>query len=417
MMSQELLRINVQASRHEVGASDTAQLLYLLAEIQPPDVIQGARLPLNLCLLIDRSTSMRGDRLDRVKAAATLIVDKLAPNDVVSVVAFSDRAEAVLPAGRLTNKAAIMGRIRAVTASGGTEIYQGMVTAIEELRKAVSTGHVNHLILMTDGHTYGDSEACLALAERASREGIGINAFGIGPEWNDEFLDQLVAPSAGRSAYIETPAQIITYLQECIEGLGSIYAQNLRLLYDFPVGVRLRYAFKLSPFAQPLPVGTQETKLGAVEGNSLLTILLELVVEPQLPGKALALPLQLVADIPSQNLHDYVTTHLFELRTVVESEIESVPEALITAVRSLNLYRMNEQVWQEVESGELDTATMRLRRLTTRLLEAGQTQLAQQAYAETERLVRMGTLSLEGRKRLKYGTRSLMTHSFHMDET
>jgi hypothetical protein len=50
-------------------------------------------------------------------------------------------------------------------------------------------------------------------------------------------------------------------------------------------------------------------------------------------------------------------------------------------------------------------------------LEAGQKELAQQAYAETERLLNVGTLSLEGRKRLKYGTRSLMTQSFHLDKS
>jgi Ca-activated chloride channel homolog len=417
MMAQELLDVNVQTSKSKLVASDTTQLLYLLAEIKPPDTYQGARLPLNICLLIDRSTSMRGERLDRVKAAATLIVDKMATNDVVSVVAFSDRAEVVLPAGHLVNKAAIAGRIRAVTASGGTEIYQGLATAMLELRKAVSSKRASHLILLTDGHTYGDSDACLVLAEQASRQGIGINAFGIGPEWNDQFLDRLVAPSAGQSAYIETPGEIIPLLRECIEGLGSIYAQNARLLCDFAVGVRLRYAFRLAPFAQPLPMDDQEVKLGAVESDSPLTLLLEVVVEPQLPGKMLALSLRLITDIPSQQLRDYAATHLLQLPTVLESTADDVPEALLAAVRALNWYRMNEQVWQDLEDGQLDVATMRLRRLTTRLLEAGQKELAQQAYAETERLITMGTLSLEGRKRLKYGTRSLVTQGFHLDKS
>jgi Ca-activated chloride channel homolog len=417
MMSEEFLRVNVQVSRNELVASDAAQLLYLLAEIQAPEAHGSARLPLNVCLLIDRSTSMRGDRLDRVKMAASLIVEKLSVNDVVSIVAFSDRAELILPAGRITNRAVLVGRIKAVTAFGGTEIYQGLAAAVHELRKAASPKRVSHLILLTDGHTYGDSDACLALAEKASREGIGINAFGIGAEWNDQFLDRLVAPSAGQSAYIETPAQIIPYLRACIEGLGSIYAQNLRLVCDFSMGVHLRYAFRLAPFAQPLPADSQEIKLGVVEGDTPLTILLELVVEPQLPGKTITLPLQFVTDIPSQQLGDYGTTRQLELRTVFESTADGVPEAVVKAVRALNLYRMNEQVWQEVEGGDLDMATTRLRRLTTRLLEAGQTQLAQQAYAETERLVSMGTLSLEGRKRLKYGTRSLMTQGFHLEES
>jgi Ca-activated chloride channel homolog len=416
-MSEQLLKVNVQASRSTLVASETAQLLYLLAEIQGPDDQRSTRLPLNVCLLIDRSTSMRGDRLDRVKAAAALVVEKLSAADIVSVVAFSDRAEVVLPASRINNKAAIIGRIKAIIASGGTEIFQGLVAAMQELRKGLSTKRVSHLILLTDGHTYGDSDACQTLAQKAGQQGIGINAFGIGPEWNDQFLDQLVAPSAGQSAYIETAGEIIPFLEACIEGLGAIYAQNLRLVCHCPVGVRPRYAFRLAPFAQPLPFQGTEIKLGAVEEGSPLTILLELVVEPQLPGKVITLPLQFVTDIPSQQLGNYTITHPFTAKTVVESAEESVPEAVLRAVRALSFYRMNEQVWQEVEEGNLEVATKRLRRLTTRLLEAGQTQLAQQAYAETERLASIGTLSLEGRKRLKYGTRSLMTQGLHLDKS
>ena len=74
----------------------------------------------------------------------------------------------------------------------------------------------------------------------------------------------------------------------------------------------------------------------------------------------------------------------------------------------LNMYRMNEKVWEAVESGQLEQARTRMQNLSTRLLEMGETRLAQQAYAETVRLADMGTVSPEGRKKLKYGTRALL---------
>jgi Ca-activated chloride channel family protein len=82
---------------------------------------------------------------------------------------------------------------------------------------------------------------------------------------------------------------------------------------------------------------------------------------------------------------------------------------LLKAVRVLNIYRLNEKVRNEVEVGELEAATKRMKHLTTRLLEVGETQLAQQAHMELARLEKMGDLSEEGRKRLKYGTRSLFS--------
>ena len=69
---------------------------------------------------------------------------------------------------------------------------------------------------------------------------------------------------------------------------------------------------------------------------------------------------------------------------------------------------MQEKAWEEAQSGQLDTAAARMRRLTTRYQETGDLRLAQQAQLEAQRLDRLGTMSLEGRKVLKYGTRSLM---------
>ncbi|HRO24281.1 MAG TPA: hypothetical protein PLR07_08310, partial [Promineifilum sp.] len=78
------------------------------------------------------------------------------------------------------------------------------------------------------------------------------------------------------------------------------------------------------------------------------------------------------------------------------------------AVLRLNLYRMQEKAWEDAQSGKLDTAAARMRRLTARYMETGDLRLARQAQLEAQQLAHLGTMSLEGRKLLKYGTRSLM---------
>jgi Ca-activated chloride channel homolog len=365
--------------------------------------------------VIDRSTSMRGDRLERLKAAASLIIETLGPQDIISLVTFSDRAEVVVPASPIQHKATLISQIHGIIASGGTEIFQGLTAGVREVRKGILAQHTNHLILLTDGQTYGDAEPCLRLASEMAHEGIGLSAFGIGTDWNDHFLDQLVAPSGSQSAYIEQPSQIIDYLKNRISGLGTVYANNLRLLSDFPMGVSLKYGLKISPFAQPLSLDSKFLKLGAIEGQLPLSVLLEFVVEPQLSGRQLTLPITLMANIPVHHLHDHTIRREHKLSVLAQDPGLQPAPALVDAVRVLNLYRMNEQVWDEVESGRLQVATERLRRLTTRLLESGHTRLAQQAYAETERLSTMGTLSLEGRKKLKYGTRSLLSRTINFN--
>jgi len=409
------LSIDSLSSRDQIGLTESVQRIYLLVDIRAPEQEVKAVLPLNLCLVIDRSTSMQGTRLSCVKSAVELIADRLTAEDIISVVTFSDRAEVVLPAAHLDSKAHLAGQVRRIEASGGTEIYQGLSAAVKEMRKLPLKEYTNHLILLTDGHTYGDVDECLQLAQQVSRQGIGFSAFGIGSEWNDEFLDRLVASSGGQSGFIESPTQIVDFLQQRITGLGAIYAQNLRLLPDFPKSIRVQYGFKIVPFAQPLDLDNSTIQLGDLEGRSPLSFLLEVDIEQQPVETRINIPLLFTADIPSQGMQERTFRHHHRIYVLADAAKVEPPPSLVKAVRMLNMYRMNEKVWEEVEAGRLDVAATRMRRLTTRLLEAGETQLAHEAQSEMGRLAQAGTMSLEGRKRLKYGTRALVNQTITLD--
>src|SRR5512139_3779513 len=92
--------------------------------------------------------------------------------------------------------------------SGATEIFQGLQAGLQEVCQSVDPSRVNHIILLTDGHTYGDEQACLQLAEDAARKNIGITGLGVGDEWNDIFLDALAGRTGGSSVYISNPKDI-----------------------------------------------------------------------------------------------------------------------------------------------------------------------------------------------------------------
>jgi Ca-activated chloride channel family protein len=405
-----ILPVGIQSSRLNLEVMNEDQLLYLLVMLRPPSARSKSTTPVNLALVFDRSTSMRAERLERVKAAARQVVEKLGPQDVISITTFSDRAEVISPAAHPEDKPAIVRQIRGVRTTGGTEIYQGLQAAYDQLRRAPLGHYINHLALLTDGHTYGDEEQCLRLARQAADQGITISAFGIGNDWNDDFLDQLVAPSGGRSAYVAHPEQIVTYLREEIRGLGTVYAQRLRVKNQLPQGVSCNYAIKLSPFAQPLDFSGEVVQLGAVEGRAPLIFLLELKVAPQQLGAQVVIPLTFLADIPSLQLEDRVFHYERRFRVVAEAEM-SPPPQVVKAVEMLSLHRLNELAWKEFEVGNTLKATRRMDRLATRLMQNGHTKLAQQAALEKERLMSMDSLSASGRKQLKYGTRALLTRA------
>lgn len=415
------LQINLDLSRDTLVVSDQEQLIYMLVEITADrqDNDHHSQRPLNLCFVIDRSTSMKGERLKRVKEAVNLIFEKLTPDDVISLVSYSDRAETNVAATDNTNIRLLQSRINAITASGGTEIYQGLVAARRQLSSANLSQYNNHLVLLTDGHTYGDEAQCLELAQTMADKGINISAFGIGTEWNDQFLDQLVAPSGGRSDFIESPEKVLQQLQGRIQGLGTVHAQNLRLLPRLPKSATISYGFKVAPFTQPLPLATDEIKLGDLEGRSPLSFLLEIKIAPQAREARLRLPLEITADFPTTAVSQQNKSYQVDAQCLVLSdppEPQSPSPFLTKAVRMMTLYRMNEKAWADVQAGNFDQATRRMRHLTTRLIESGETNLAHQAQMEAERLTRLGTMSIEGRKAIKYGTRALLDKTFKLDQ-
>ena len=408
-MLQNALQVTIRTSHDQLNALPSEQLIYLLLKVAPGETVQRRRAPLNISLVIDRSTSMRGSRLNQVKAAASLIIDKLSAGDTISIVTFSDRAQVVIPSQKVGNKVALVSRINSIIASGATEIYQGLQAGLRELRKQRIDEHVSHMILLTDGHTYGDSEQCLLLAKDAAEKGVSMSAFGLGTEWNDEFLDGLVAPSGGRSAFIESPQQIIAYLENQIEGLGMMFAQNVQLQYRFPTRVGIRFAFKVSPYVQPVPVEKNILKLGMLEGSTPVTCLLEIGVGPQELGSYLELPYQVSAELIGMENELARVTGKQVLAVVESASSPELDPELVQAVQALTYYRMNEKAWQDVEAGRLETATRRMEQLTKRLQGAGFRELAQQAANETRRLQQLGSMSDEGHKRLKYGTRRLLS--------
>ena len=408
-MPQNDLQVTIKSSHDQLNALPSEQLIYLLLKVAPGEIVQRQRAPLNISLIIDRSTSMRGSRLNQVKAAASLVIDKLSTGDTISIVTFSDRAQIVIPSQKVGNKVALVSRINSIIASGATEIYQGLQAGLHELRKQRVDEYVSHMILLTDGHTYGDADQCLLLAQDAAEKGISMSAFGLGTEWNDEFLDALVAPSGGRSAFIELPQQIIAYLESQVEGLGMMFAQNIQFQYRFPAQIDIRFAFKVSPYVQPVPVEKSTLKLGMLEGSTPVSVLLEIGVGPQALGSSLQLPYQVSAELVG-GANETVKVPGKQVMAITANSVtpELDPE-LVQAVQALTYYRMNEKAWQDVEEGRLEMATRRMEQLTKRLQGAGFRDLAQQAAHETRRLQQLGSMSDEGHKRLKYGTRRLLS--------
>jgi hypothetical protein len=113
-------------------------------------------------------------------------------------------------------------------------------------------------------------------------------------------------------------------------------------------------------------------------------------------------------DVPGQENHrNWEWKDLYADFVSTPQENVAIPSTIVTALGKLAIFKMQEKAMDDLEKGQVSAATQRLETMATRLLNLGETDLARAALLEAGRLARTGGLSAEGRKKIKYGTRSL----------
>lgn len=408
-------------SKRILPVLEEAQIVYVLLEISPNSaeakqkkgVLEEPvkkRHPLNIGLILDRSSSMRGIRLERVKVAAHQILEQLTSSDRLCIVSFSDYADVLVPSERVTDTGKIKSIVNTMAAGGATAIYQGLLAAFEQVKQNFNRNYVNHIILITDGRTYGDEEASLELANEARDTGIGISAMGMGDEWNDEFLDELASRTGGSSTFITSPSAVVEFLDDRIRSLGGAFAERLQLTVAPDADVEMELAFKIKPNAQPLNFETQPIQLGTLEGTRAMNILLQFQMPAKMSnGFRTIARLDVTGDILGETQRiEYKSINDQSIEVAENPDPEDPPKKILDALGKLTLYRLQQRAEKAINSGQLNLATKRLENLATRLVENGQPELAEQARSEAKRVASTKVLSEEGRKSLKFGTRLLL---------
>ena len=130
-----LIGMEIIYSRNQVMVLDEPQLVYALIKLtnQEKSSTRMINIPLNLCLLIDCSSSMEGKKLDHAKASAIQMVKRLKPQDSFSLITFNDKAEIIKGSRSSKDIARIESQIFILQPSGGTEIFEGLKAGYAEI--------------------------------------------------------------------------------------------------------------------------------------------------------------------------------------------------------------------------------------------------------------------------------------------
>ena len=168
------------------------------------------RVPLNLSLVLDRSGSMAGGKLDAALEAAALLVRRVRPEDVVSVVAYDDEVQTVALPATGEDQGDLPRRIGAIEIGGSTNLSGGWLRGRELVAQAKREGAVNRVLLLTDGQAnvgITDPALLAGLCLGAKREGITTTTIGIGADYDERLLRAMADAGGANTYYIERPDQ------------------------------------------------------------------------------------------------------------------------------------------------------------------------------------------------------------------
>ncbi len=202
---------------------------------------EGARAPINVAIVLDRSGSMQGEKIQQAREAAIGALDLLNSNDIVSVIAYDSDVNVLVPATKLTDKEQVANIIRAIQPGGNTALFGGVSKGAAEVRKFMDDKHVNRVILLSDGLANVGPSAPGELGDLGAsmkKENISVSTLGLGLGYNEDLMVALAGKSGGNHQFIENASELAGIFRREFDDVLSVVAQSVDVKIDIPEGIR-----------------------------------------------------------------------------------------------------------------------------------------------------------------------------------
>lgn len=234
-----ILKPTFLTENHYVLSDSPKKDFYLYFELEASKAPENdQRIPLNISLVVDRSGSMSGDKLNYVKKAVDFVIDNLAGEDYLSIVQYDNVVDVVSPSALVTNKSDLHKKVQKIEARGSTNLSGGMLEGYTQVEQTKHEQFVNRVLLLSDGLANQGIREPSKLQEIALKKfrelGLGLSTFGVGADFNEELMTNLSEYGGGNYYFIESPDKIPDIFAEELKGLLSVVAQNSKLTIQFP---------------------------------------------------------------------------------------------------------------------------------------------------------------------------------------
>lgn len=343
--------------------SDQDVTLEVLIKITPPasptpSTQSCDRPPLNLGLVIDRSGSMEGEKIEYARQAACFAVEELIASDFVSVTIFDSEIETLVPTMPVQNKRFIQQQISMILPRGATALHQGWVNGAVQVNNHLQPQFLNRVLLLSDGLANRGKTNPDQIAQDVhdlQQRGISTTTLGVGVDYDEDLLAAMARSGDGNFYHIESPADLQKIFDIELQGLMATVGRGVSLGIEPQAQVNVTRIFNKLEKNQ----ADQFLLPNLAIGHSI-HVLLQLKVSA-IQATSTSQPIcdfHLAWDDPNQSQRQQLEVSL-NLPVVSQAEWEALPQNrevqgqvvlfLAAHARQEAIHHADEDDWQEVD--------------------------------------------------------------------
>jgi Ca-activated chloride channel family protein len=212
-----------------------------------PDERAGkVRRPTDVVIILDRSGSMDGAKIEHARAAVNELLAQLGPQDRFALVTYSDSATLAVPLSPVTDgaRSAWNGVIAEIQASGSTNMSSGLDLGIDVIERGRrrDAERVPHVVLISDGLANQGDPSPDGLTRRARRAGQGeymLSTVGVGADFNEYLMTAIADAGTGNYYYLRDTENLATVFAREFDAARATVAAGLAAQIEPAPGVRV----------------------------------------------------------------------------------------------------------------------------------------------------------------------------------